>query len=153
MTLDQETEMASSEVDSFLGNHETGVLSLARGESPYSIPISYGYDAETRTFYVRLVSARESKKRAFLESEPEARIVVYDENDEGTQYESVVASGELEEIDPETLSVEQIEQYGSAKRPLFEIWGTDRDGLDIQLYELEPTELSGRQTVVDRDES
>jgi nitroimidazol reductase NimA-like FMN-containing flavoprotein (pyridoxamine 5'-phosphate oxidase superfamily) len=153
MTLAQETEMAPSEIDSFLSNHETGVLSLAKAESPYAIPISYGYDASTRTFYVRLVSAPESEKRAFLDSEPEARIVVYDENDDGTQYESVVASGALEEIDPDTLSVEQIEQYGRAKRPLFEIWGQERDDLNIQLYEFEPSELSGRETVVNRDES
>jgi len=153
MTLAQETEMSAAEIDSFLSNHETGVLSLARAESPYAIPISYGYDADSHTFYFRLVSTPESEKRAFLDSEPEARIVVYDENDEGTLYESVVASGVLEEIDPNTLSVEQIEQYGRAKRPLFEIWGQEQDGLDIQLYEFEPSELSGRQTVVDRDNS
>jgi nitroimidazol reductase NimA-like FMN-containing flavoprotein (pyridoxamine 5'-phosphate oxidase superfamily) len=153
MTLAQETEMTPSEIDSFLGDHETGVLSLAKSENPYAIPISYGYDAETQTFYFRLVSTPESEKRRFLDSEPEARVVVYDENDDGTLYESVVASGILEEIDPDSLSVEEIEQYGRAKRPLFEIWGQERDDLDIQLYEFEPAELNGRQTVVDRDES
>lgn len=153
MTLAQETEMTPSEIDSFLSNHETGVLSLARAESPYAIPVSYGYDAGTRTFYFRLVSTPESEKRAFLDSEPEAKVVVYDESDDGALYESVVAAGELEEVDPDALSVEQIEQYGSAKRPLFEIWGQERDGLEIQLYEFDPAELSGRQTVVNRDES
>lgn len=153
MTLAQETEMAPPEIDSFLGEHETGVLSLARNEHPYSIPISYGYDTESSIFYFRLVSTPESEKRAFLDSEPDARIVVYDQNDDGTLYESVVASGSLEEIDPDSLAVEQIEQYGRAKRPLFEIWGQDRDELDIKLYEFDPDELNGRQTVVERDSS
>lgn len=143
--------MTPSEIDEFLGDRETGVLSLARAGSPYSIPISYGYDADTRTFYLRLVSAPGSEKREFLGSAPETRLVVYDSNDEGTAYRSVVASGEIEAIDPGNLSVEQIEQYGSARRPLFEIWGKDTDDLDIKLYEFEPAELSGRRTVVDRD--
>jgi len=144
--------MTSSEIDSFLGDRETGVLSLAREESPYSIPVSYGYDAGTRTFYLRLVSTPESDKRAFLGSSPEARLVVYDSDEQGTVYRSVVASGRLEAIEPEELSVGQIEQYGDARRPLFEIWGKGKDELDIKLYEFRPTELSGRKTTVDREE-
>jgi len=143
--------MTTAEIDTFLGDRETGVLSLARGESPYSVPISYGYDADSRTFYLRLVSAPDSDKREFLGSSPEVRLVVYDGDDEGTSYRSVVASGYLEAIDPAELSVEQIEQYGSARRPLFEIWGKGKDELDIKLYEFQPSELSGRRTVVDRD--
>lgn len=150
MTLARETEMAPSEVDDFLGDRETGVLSLAREEIPYSIPISYGYDADSRTFYLRLVSTPESDKRAFLDSSPEARLVVYDDEGE-TVYQSVVASGRLESIAPEELSIDQIEQYGSAKRPLFEIWGMGKDDLEIELYEFQPTELSGRKTTVDRE--
>jgi len=153
MTLAQETEMTPSEIDEFLGDRETGVLSLAREGGPYSIPISYGYDADTRTFYLRLVSTPGSEKREFLGSRPETRLVVYDSDDEGTAYRSVVASGTLENIDPGNLSVEQIEQYGSARRPLFEIWGNDKNDLDIKLYEFEPVELSWRRTVVDRDEA
>lgn len=150
MTLAQETEMDSAEIDTFLSGHETGVLSLAREGSPYAIPISYGYDADSRAFYLRLVSTPESDKRRFLGSSPEARLVVYDGDDDGTIYESVVAWGTLDVIDPADLSIEQIEQYGEARQPLFEIWGKGKDELDINLYEFEPTELSGRQTVVDR---
>lgn len=152
MTLAEETEMSRSEIDDFLSDHETGALSLAREEEPYSIPISYGYDATDRVFYMRLVSTPDSQKRRFLASGPESRLVVYDGNDDGTLYRSVVAAGTLEEVDPASLSVQQIEQYGEAKRPLFEIWGKEKDDLDIQLYRLDPDELSGRRTEVDREE-
>lgn len=145
--------MTPPEIDTFLSDRETGVLSLARGESPYSIPVSYGYDADTRTLYLRLVSTPESDKRAFLGSSPEARLVVYDGDDEGTVYRSVVASGRLEAIEPGELSVDQIEQYGDARRPLFEIWVEGKDELEIRLYEFQPTELSGRRTTVDREET
>lgn len=149
MALDRQTEMSPSETDAFLGRHETGVLSLARGDDPYAIPISYGYDAADRRFYLRLVSTPESEKRAFLASSPAARLVVYEAD--GDTYRSVVATGSLTEIDPGELTVEHVEQYGEAKRPLFEIWGQATPELDIQLYQLDPGELSGRLIEVDRD--
>lgn len=150
MTLAQETEMTTTEVDDFLGERETGVISLANDSRPYAIPISYGYDASNRTFYLRLVSTPESEKRHFLASTPEARLVVYNVENDGETYRSVVASGSLEEIAPEALTVEHIEQYGAAKRPLFEIWGDSKEDLNIQLYKFEPRDLSGRRTVIDR---
>lgn len=151
MSLAQETEMSASEIDGFLSDNETGVLSLARDNEPYAIPISYGYDADSTTFYMRLVSTPDSEKREFLASSPHTRLVVYDEDDAGTRYRSVVAIGDLEAVDPEALSVEDIEQYGETRRPLFEIWGAGKDDLDIKLYKLQPTEISGRRTEVDRE--
>lgn len=153
MTLAQETEMSPSKIDEFLGRHETGVLSLAQAGEPYAIPISYGYDADDRTFYMRLVSTPESEKRQFLESSPRARLVVYEETDSQVTYQSVVAVGVLEEIDPTELTVDSIEQYGNAKRPLFEIWGQSKQDLNIQLYTFEPETLSGRRTEIDRDDA
>ena len=143
--------MSASQIDEFLSNRETGVLSLASEDEPYSFPISYGYDATTETFYMRLVSTPESQKRAFLGSDPQVRLVVYDGNAEGTIYRSVVAAGVLEQIEPNEMSVEEIEQYGEASRPLFEIWGMGKDELDIQLYKFEPSELNGRRTEIDRE--
>ncbi|MFC3959355.1 pyridoxamine 5'-phosphate oxidase family protein [Halovivax cerinus] len=146
MSLARETEMAPDELDAFVGQQETGVLSLARDDEPYAIPISYGYDANERVFYLRLVSTPESEKRRYLSSSPRARLVVYDENRPESTYRSVVAVGSLAEIPPGELTVDRIEQYGEAKRPLFEIWANSKQDLDIQLYTLEPAELSGRRT-------
>lgn len=152
MALAEETAMSDAETDAFLGEMETGVLSLAKTNEPYAIPVSYGYDADERTVYLRLVSTPKSEKRQFLASAPRARLVVYEEADGGETYRSAVAAGTLEEVDPSTLSAEQITQYGRAKRPLFEIWGGSKRDLDIQLYALEPDELSGRHTEIDREE-
>jgi nitroimidazol reductase NimA-like FMN-containing flavoprotein (pyridoxamine 5'-phosphate oxidase superfamily) len=142
MAIDRRTEMSLEETDAFLGSQETGVLSLARADEPYAIPISYGYDPTARQFYMRLVSTPESEKRLFLESDPDARLVVYDE-DERT-YRSAIAVGTLVGIDPDELTVEDIRQYGSAKRPLFDIWPDGKDELDIELYKFEPEMISGR---------
>lgn len=150
MPLARETEMTAEEIDTFLGTQETGVLSLADGDDPYAVPISYGFHAESRSFYFRLVSTDGSEKRRFLADEPQVRFVVYDDEN-AERYRSVVATGHLEEIDPAALSVEQVEQYGEAKRPLFEIWGEPRADLDIRLFELDTTELTGRLTEIDRE--
>jgi nitroimidazol reductase NimA-like FMN-containing flavoprotein (pyridoxamine 5'-phosphate oxidase superfamily) len=134
--------MSPEEIDAFLGDHETGVISLARSDEPYAIPISYGYDASERQFHVRLVSVPDSEKRRFLASEPEARLVVH--ADEDDHYRSVIAVGTLARVDPDELTVGDIEQYGDASRPLFEVWPIEKRDLDIELYRLDPDSLSGR---------
>ncbi|WP_336037845.1 pyridoxamine 5'-phosphate oxidase family protein [Halobacterium yunchengense] len=147
MALEKQTEMSQSDTDALLGRHETGVLSLARDDDPYAIPISYGYDADDRTFYLRLVSTPDSEKRAFLASNPDARLVVYEEAE--PTYRSVVVQGSLVEIPRDEMTVEHVEQYGDAKRPLFEIWGESKRDLDIKLYELRADSISGRYIELD----
>lgn len=149
MGLEQETEMMRDETDALLGRHETGVLSLARDDDPYAIPISYGYDAEERVFYMRLVSTPDSEKSAFLSGTPDVRLVVYEEA--GQTYRSAVVTGVLEPVSRDELTPEHVVQYGDAKRPLFEIWGEARSELDIGLYVLRPTDISGRRIELDPD--
>ncbi|GAB3311956.1 pyridoxamine 5'-phosphate oxidase family protein [Haloplanus salinarum] len=148
MTVEQQTVMTGAETDALLGRHETGVLSLARGDEPYAVPISYGYDAGPRQFCMRLVSTPESRKRRFLTDSPRVRFVVYEEDE--TTYRSVIADGRLEHLPKSELTADHVERYGSAKRPLFEMWGEPKADLTIDLYELEPDELSGRRIDVEQ---
>ncbi|MCU4925378.1 pyridoxamine 5'-phosphate oxidase family protein [Halobacteria archaeon AArc-dxtr1] len=150
MAIKQEVEMSAAEVDEFLGRHETGVLSLARADEPYAIPISYGYDDGERQVYLRLVSVPDSEKRRFLDADPDTRLVVYDESD--AVYRSVIVTGTLENVSPAALTPEEIVQYGQAKRPLFEIWADGKADLDIELYRIDAAEIAGRRTVLDREE-
>ncbi|EMA61370.1 pyridoxamine 5'-phosphate oxidase family protein [Halorubrum lipolyticum] len=154
MATRSEVEMSDAEVDALLSRHETGVLSLARDETPYAIPISYGFDEESRNAFLRLVSTPDSEKREFLASDPQARIVVYEEGGEGDreEYASVVGVGTLYRVDLDELTPETIAQYGETQRPLFEIWADGKAELDIELYRFEPERLTGRTVVVDRDE-
>lgn len=118
------------------------MLTLARNNDPYAIPISFGYDTNEKQFYIRLVKTTDSQKHDFLHSTPSCRLVIY-ENEE-PYFTSIIAHGELTEIAPSELTVEHIEQYGDAKRPLFEIWN------DEELYMLAPSEISRRRIKVDR---
>ena len=148
MTTNREVEMDASAVDAFLARHETGVLSLARDDAPYAIPVSYGYDEDAREAFIRLVSSVDSEKRAFLGSDPAARLVVYEED--GDEYTSIVGVGTLRRIDLDELTPETITQYGETRRPLFEIWTDGKADLDIDLYRFEPERLTGRKIVVER---
>lgn len=150
MTMNSEVEMTDAEVDAFLSRHETGVLSLARDETPYAIPISYGFDEGSRDAFLRLVSTPESEKAEFLASSPQARIVVYEED--GDTYSSVVGIGTLQQVDLDELTPETIAQYGETRRPLFEIWADGKPDLDIDLYRFVPDRLTGRTVVVERDD-
>lgn len=143
MTVEQQTVMTGAETDALLERRETGVLSLARGDEPYAAPISYGYDADVRRFCMRLVSTPNSEKQRFLSDSPEVRFVVYEED--GTTYRSAIANGRLERVPRSELTPEHVERYGAAKRPLFEMWEETKGNLDIQLYELDPDELTGRR--------
>ena len=148
MTLDRRTELSRSETDAFLGRKETGVLSLARDDVPYAIPISYGYDAAERRFFLRLVSTPDSEKRDYLRDGARATLVVCEETE--PVYRSVVATGTLEGVPRESLTAERVEQYGETSRPLFEIWGEAQRDLDVALYQLDPAEVTGRRIEVDR---
>lgn len=150
MTQAESAAMSPDAIDTFLARAETGVVSLARDGEPYAVPVSYGYDTDSRRFYLRLVSGPDSTRARFLDGSPRARLVVYE--GDGPAYRSVVATGELETLDPEALSPAEIAQYGDAKQPLFGLWDHGRADLDIDLYELRPEELTGRQTTVDRGE-
>ena len=149
MATNSEAEMSPAEVDAFLSRHETGVLSLARDETPYAIPISYGFDTDSRTVFLRLVSTPDSEKREFIQSNPQARIVVHEED--GDEYGSVVGVGTLHRVDLDELTPETIAQYGDTRRPLFEIWADGKSDLDIGLYRFTPDRLTGRTVVVNRD--
>jgi len=147
MTHDQQTVLSDQEIDDFLSRRETGVMSLASDDKPYAIPISFGYDSAADQFYIRLVSSDGTEKSEFVGTDVPARLVAYEED--GDSYRSVIAKGTLKRIDRDELDVEHVEQYGDAKRPLFEFWGAGKPELDIELYRLTAEELTGRVVEID----
>jgi len=144
-------EMSEAAVDKLLSRHETGVIALASGDVPYAVPISYGYDAEARELYLRLVSTPESEKREFLGSSPNARVVVREERDD--EHASVVGVGVLHRVDLDDLTPATVARYGETRRPLFEAWADEKPDLDIQLYRFVFDRLTGRRIGGDRAEA
>lgn len=126
-------------IDGRLAGAETGVLSLARDDEAYSIPVAYHWDGEA--FVFRLGDHAESEKMAFIESTDLASFLVYDYRPADESW-SVLATGRLERIpEAEAELLERQEDFIPLR-----IFGEEVEALTPVLYELEVETLTGRTT-------
>ncbi|EMA09880.1 hypothetical protein SAMN05443574_11367 [Haloarcula vallismortis] len=141
MSTDNPVTMTDEERDALLDNGGTGVLSLAAGDAPpHSVPVSYGYDASTTTFYFRLAVGTEKSKGEL--SDRSATFVTYRETDTGWQ--SVVASGRLEDVEQEGIETETLEGLEHVEIPLIDIFERPLREVTFEFYRLVPDDLTGR---------
>ena len=138
-------EMSPAEVDSFVGVGGSGVLALARDDTPYAIPVSYGYEPGEERFFLRLGQADDSEKPNFVRSSAAARLVIY--ADRPTEARSVVAKGPLDELPREQLTPDLVETLSHAQLPRFELWTQPRADVGFTIYTLDVRELTGRKAV------
>ncbi|MHB9285915.1 pyridoxamine 5'-phosphate oxidase family protein [Halobacteriales archaeon Cl-PHB] len=145
MSQGSTVELDRDEVDEFLGDGGTGVLSFAAGvdQSPYTLPVSYGYDANDRTFYLRLGFVDGSQKRDYVEDSRPVSLAVHDETaDSG--WHSVVATGELEEVTDADVGSEAMQGLGRVEIPLLDIFERPDEEVAFRFFRLDPDTLSGR---------
>jgi len=90
-------EMDREEIDQFLTERGTGVLSLARTGDSYAVPISFGYDGSGALYFFLLQFGDESLKLQFAESTREACFVTYQVHTKH-KWKSVVVQGPLDEV-------------------------------------------------------
>lgn len=133
-------------IDAFLEDRGTGVLSLARDDTPYAVPVSYGYEPATPAFYLRLSFHPDSRKHAFLAEPTAGHLVVYDRIDSG--WVSVIAAGEIAEVEPGALTAEIAETLRRAELPLSDIIDGPPAELEYRLFRLTAAELTGRTTAL-----
>lgn len=69
--------MGTREIERMLDTAGYGILSLANGDEPYSIPVSFGYDGE-HVFFAFIKDSPENKKFEFIEDGAIARLLVTD---------------------------------------------------------------------------
>jgi len=133
--------MDADERDEFLGRGGTGVLSLSTESGPpHSVPVSYGYDSETATFYFRLaVGASHSKGEL-----PDRAVSFVTFERTGSGYHSVVAEGRLEDVERDGIETATLEGLHRVEIPLFGIFDHPPREVDFQFYRLVPDELTGR---------
>jgi len=138
-------ELDATERDALLGRGGTGVLSFATDEEtpPHSIPVSYGYDAETTTFYFRLSIGDKHAKSALLDHP--VTFVVY--GDEGDRWESVVAAGSLEPTDAAGIESETLDGLDRVHIPLVDIFDDPVRTVSFEFVRLVPDKLTGRKEV------
>ena len=142
MTDERVRTMDAGEIDEFLGRGGTGVLSLAKDDDPYSIPVSYGYDPGSRAFYLRLGYTPESEKHEFVRASAPARLVVYDRS--GGTWKSVIATGTLDAVPESELDLEIVHRLREADLPLVDIWDEPMADITFEITRLACDTITGR---------
>lgn len=138
-------DMNDDERDEFLGTGGTGVASFPResGESPYTVPVSYGYDSEKADFYFRLAFSPDTSKEGVVGDRKPMSFVTYDETDAG--WRSVVASGKLQEVTEAAIDSEVVTAMRRVHIPLVDVFDRNPREIDFRFFRLDPEELHGKK--------
>ena len=131
--------MSDAEIDAFLREQGTGVLSLADGDEAYAVPVSFGYD-EGRALFGFYSFGAESQKRAYSEATERACLAVYDVTDR-TDWTSVLAFGPMTELGIEAWDEVGEQLSENAWTPDLSDIGERR--LSVAGYELTIDEVTG----------
>jgi hypothetical protein len=140
------TEMADTERDEFLGSGGTGVISFARGpdDPPYSLPVSYGYDAEDGQFYLRLAFGADSGKSFVGEGTP-VSFVVHRQQESG--WASVVATGHLSEVTETVLDSSVATALRRIEIPLVDVFDRHPREYEFRFFRLVTDDVTGKKQV------
>lgn len=141
MTDRTATSMDSLEITEFLEEQKIGVLSMAKSNDGYAIPVSFAYDDTGPDVYLRLGYAPDSKKRTFLEATGQASFVVYD--DAGDGWRSVVAEGRIEELSDNELDTSILQAVKGLDIPFFSVHSTPPSELEFTIARLDVSRLTG----------
>ena len=138
-------QLSGDALDEFLGKGGTGVISFTRAadESPVSFPVSYGYAADTTTFYFRLSFLPGSDRDSIVE-QPMA-FVTSEQTDRGWQ--SVVATGVLEDIESLPYDSVTVQEMWAIDIPTIDIFDEVRSEITFHDFCLDPESLTGRKEV------
>jgi nitroimidazol reductase NimA-like FMN-containing flavoprotein (pyridoxamine 5'-phosphate oxidase superfamily) len=137
--------MADEERDEFLGTGGVGVVSFPTGtdEAPYSLPVSYGYDAADGTFYLRLAFGPDAEKGGVVADGQSVSLVVYDRPED--RWRSVVATGRLEEVTEAAVDSDVVQAMRRVHIPLVDAFERHPRELTFRFFRLSPAEITGRQ--------
>ncbi len=132
------------ELEDLLVGQGHGTLALADGNDAYAVPLNYHYDGSR--FVVRMSEEPGSAKIDYAESTDTATFVVYEFDEETTASVSVMIRGRIDR-----LSQKEQDEYADARLnelfPPFRLFDEAVPDVEMVLYELEPTEITGRRTI------
>jgi hypothetical protein len=141
------TVMTDAERDEFLGVGGTGVLSFARESTdpPYSLPVSYGYDAEDDQFYLRLAFGPDSEKTGIVGEQTPVSFVVHRQQDAG--WASVVATGRLSEVTETVLDSSVAAGLRRVEIPLVDVFDRHPREYEFRIFRLQTDAVTGKKQV------
>jgi uncharacterized protein len=143
MTVDELAEygvnrMDDAEIRDFLLNQGMGVLGLPTEDTPYLLPMSYGFDGDSRLYFT-YVLGDDSRKDRLSDRSESAAFLAYSA-DTMFVWESVLLTGTLDEV-PEDEWDDVREAMAVAWRPDLFREASRVEG--VKVYRLEVEERSG----------
>jgi nitroimidazol reductase NimA-like FMN-containing flavoprotein (pyridoxamine 5'-phosphate oxidase superfamily) len=138
-------QLSGDELDEFLGDGGTGTLSFSTEleDPPFSLPVSYGYDADSGNFYFRLFFPPESGKEDLLDNA--VSFVTHRQTDDGQR--SVVADGRLEELTDMPYDSSAVQGMWAVHIPRVDVFDQPQDDVTFRQFRLVPERLTGRKEV------
>ena len=134
------TPMDDGDIDDLLSSAGWGILSLADGDEPYSIPVSFGYDGEDVRF-VFIETGSTNAKFEFIGDGKTARLLVTDVGGR-FDWQSVSVTGPVRAVDPDgwDAHLQVLDETAAWFSSDFE----RAEGFeDMQGFRLEPGEVRG----------
>ncbi|MFC4407464.1 pyridoxamine 5'-phosphate oxidase family protein [Haloarchaeobius iranensis] len=135
------TQMDALEIDEFLESQQTGVLALANDGDAYAVPLSFAYDDDDRSVYLRLGFAPGSQKQRYLERTDHVSFVVYDDTDEG--WKSVLVEGKVTMLSHDSLDAAIVEVMEGLDIPYFQVHSRPATDIQFNVACIEPTQVNG----------
>ena len=90
--------MSDAEIRAFLRREGAGVLGLPTTDAPYLLPMSFGYDGDSRLYFVFLLFGTESLKADLSDAADAASFLVY-RADSMHEWRSVQLTGRVDAVD------------------------------------------------------
>lgn len=143
MSDSRAVHLDEAEREAVLGAGGTGVMAFASEEGPpHSIPVSYGYDADTGSFFFRLAYDGDTEKPG--PADVAVSFVVHEETDDG--WRSVVAKGELQATDDDDdVSTAALEALRRVDIPLVDAFERPTVETDFEFFRLRTDDVTGRK--------
>ena len=138
-------QLTADELDAFLGDGGTGVLSFSTAieDPPYTVPVSYGYSGDTGHLHFRLALPEGSTKGELLDRP--VSFVTHGHTDEG--WRSVVATGDLEDVSELPPESAAIQERWAIAIPLVDVFEVPPDEVSFHPFRLVPDRMTGRKAV------
>jgi len=142
-------QLSEDELTAFLGNGGTGVISFSTSDEgpPYSLPVSYGFNADMKHFHFRFAFPPGSEKDALV-AQP-VSFVTHEETDAG--WRSVIATGSLEDLTNEPHESSAIQERWGVDIPLIDIFEEPPEDVTFRQFRLVPDQLTGRKQIHSAD--
>ena len=142
-SVEFDPSMSDEEIASALASANHGVLSLADGDTAYSVPMSYGFDPDAGVVVFQFVNHEGSKKQAFVERTETASFTVSRAgDDEGF---SVVVKGPISAVSDERNADAYAAIAATAWFPDFTVFDGAVTEAEFELFELSIDSIEGRK--------